>query len=107
MTPPQNMQALALANRVKLQRRLLKRQIKVGELTLHHVLEAEIPDWLAKMPVGELLLAPRRVRHPDILRALRQTYISELRPLGTIPPRQRRALLAALEECLPMLRRAS
>lgn len=103
----QSLEALAMANDFRLRRAALKRRLKDRELTLREVLDAEIPDWLLNMPVGQLLIAPKSIKRVVVLRALRQAHVSEIRPIGQIPLRQRRALLFLLEQHSPMLRRVS
>jgi hypothetical protein len=58
---PQHMQALALGNETRLKRAALKRDIRTGKTSISDVLLAEIPDYLKKMPIGELIQAVRWV----------------------------------------------
>lgn len=90
----QALEALALANQVRNDRAVVKRQVKSGELTVVEVL-ADPPVCCETMAVGELLRAqrdwgPRRCR-----RLLSRASVSEIRRIGDLTERQR-SLIADL-----------
>ncbi len=88
--------ALARANAIRIARAALKREIAAGRRALPDVV-AECPAEAHSMPVAELIGAQHRWGEARTLRLLRRVELSETKPLGHLTPRQRRALIAALE----------
>lgn len=89
--------ALARANEIRIARAALKRQIAAGDRTIAEVIAA-CPAEAHSMPVAELIGAQHRWGETRTLRLLRRAELSETKPLGHLTPRQRRALLACLED---------
>jgi hypothetical protein len=93
---PQCMQALARANKVRLARARLKRQVGAGEISAIEVVR-EIPWEAQTMPIGELLCSQRRWGRARSRKLLMSIHLSEAKPLGSLTPRQCRLLVGALE----------
>lgn len=92
---PQHMQALAHANRVRLARAELKRQIAEGELTVAEVVIAQ--PWEAEsMTIADLLMSQHRWGRTRCRRFLAALPMSETKPLGSMTDRQRHALAELL-----------
>ena len=95
---PQHMQALAQANRVRLARAELKRQIAAGHRSAVEVV-LECPWEAESMSVAELLCSQRRwgrARSRKLISSV-DISLSENKHLGTLTERQRRLLAGALE----------
>ena len=90
---PQHMQALKRANRIRLARAELKRQVAVGEITAGEVILACPPEAVS-MPLAELLLSQRRWGDARCRKFLDTNGISETKLLGSLTERQRQALAA-------------
>jgi hypothetical protein len=93
---PQHIRALELANRVRLARAALKREVQAGN--------AQAPDiirtcpWEAEtMSVSELLRAQDRWGRTRTRKFLIPLAMNENRQLGRLTVRQREALAGALE----------
>lgn len=94
-TPPQHLQALARANRVRLARAELKRRVGQGAVTVTEVVLS--PPWCAEsMEVSDLLTSQRRWGTTRCRRLLATIPIPENKTLGTLTERQRNALVARL-----------
>ena len=95
--PQQRMDALKRANRVRLARAELKRNVASG-----HVRAADViltPPWEAtSMPVDELLTSQRRWGTERARRFLASMQIPENKQIGTMTQRQRSCLARLLEE---------
>lgn len=92
---PQHLNALELANRIRLARSKLKRRIHAGELSIGEVL-TDIPEAMRSMQVLDLLMSQRRWGRARSRRVLTATGIPEQKHLETLTDRQRGALLAVL-----------
>jgi len=92
---PQHMQALARANRVRLARAELKRSIGRGEIEVAQVIE-DCPWETESMTLSELLTSQRRWGRTRARKLLQALALSENKRLGTLTPRQRALLAAAL-----------
>jgi hypothetical protein len=93
----QHMEALALANEVRLLRVQLKRAIKSGETSVALILR-DPPDWLKGMGVEQLLLA---IRYMPLRRAHRMLYAVPIKPtatVGALTERQQMVLAGKVEE---------
>lgn len=98
MTGHQPLDALANANRVRLARTQLKREVKAGTTTVAAVLRNDLPDWLEGMAVEEILKAQPGVGR---VRANQLTVLARVSPhrrLGLVTHRQRHVLAAALDD---------
>lgn len=93
--PAQHMQALQLANRVRLARSALKRGVASGEVSVAEVVTT--CPWEAQtMDVSELLCSQRRWGLKRCHRFLESLQISEAKKIGSMTRRQREHLARAL-----------
>jgi hypothetical protein len=92
---PQHMEALARANRVRLARAALKRSVASGEVDPAAVIEQ--CSWETEnMTLSELLTSQRRWGRTRVRKLLQALGLSENKRIGTLTPRQRSLLSAAL-----------
>jgi hypothetical protein len=89
------MRALAQANRVRLARAELKRQVADGETTVADIV-VECPWEAESMAIADLLLSQHRWGRTRCRRFLASIPMSETKTVGTMTDRQRRALSARL-----------
>ena len=93
---PQHMRALAEANRVRLARAALKRDIAAGSIEAAEVVRD--CSWeVSTMTVGELMRSQRRWGRARARKFLFALGLSENRELGRLTERQRMVLAVALE----------
>jgi hypothetical protein len=97
---PQHLQALAHANRVRLARAELKRQIAGGSANAATVVR-ECPWEAETMTVGELLRSQRRWGRTRTRKFLFPLSLNENRELGRLTERQRKILAAELASKSP------
>jgi hypothetical protein len=90
------MQALEHANKVRLARAALKRNIARGELDASEVIR-ECPWETESMTLAELLTSQRRWGRTRSRKFLLALALSENKRLGTLTQRQRQLLSAELE----------
>jgi hypothetical protein len=93
---PQHMRALAEANRVRLARADLKREIAEGNKEAAEVART-CPEVVSTMTVGELLRSQRRWGRARARKFLFGLGLNENRELGRLTERQRLVLAVALE----------
>ena len=93
--PPQHMQALAHANRVRLARASLKRAILANQLDVKEVVR-NCPWEVETMTIGELLRSQRRWGRTRVRKFLSSLALNENRELGRLTDRQRNVLAAEL-----------
>lgn len=93
---PQHMRALAEANRVRLARAALKRNIAAGKTGAAEVVRG-CPWEVSTMTVGELLRSQRRWGRARARKFLLSLALNENRELGRLTERQRLVLAMALE----------
>lgn len=89
----QHMDALALANRIRLARAAVKADLRNGEITFAHALDA---PCTANMPIAELMMAARRFGRSRTFKTLTRLQISEHRRVRDLTPRQRRLLTSVV-----------
>ena len=89
------MRALAQANRVRLARAELKRQVADGELTVSDVVLA-CPWEAESMAISDLLMSQHRWGRTRCRRFLSSIPMSETKTIGSMTDRQRNALAAML-----------
>lgn len=94
----QPLQALKQANEVRLARFKLKRDLKAGEVMAAEVLLSEIPDWLERMPVEELVLARHRFQRRNFQRAMHAGHAGLGLTIGELTQRQREIVGAQIAE---------
>ena len=92
---PQHMQALELANRVRLARATLKRRVGSGEMTAAEVI-VTCPWEAETMPIMDLLMSQRRWGRTRCRKFLTSIQMSETKRVGSLTDRQRRTLAALL-----------
>jgi hypothetical protein len=91
----QHMRALAQANRVRLARAELKRQVAEGETSVADVVLSR--PWEAEsMTISDLLMSQHRWGRTRCRRFLASIPMSETKTVGTMTDRQRRALAGML-----------
>ena len=93
--PPQHMQALAHANRVRLARASLKRGILANQIDVTEIVR-ECPWEVETMTIGELLRSQRRWGRTRVRKFLSSLALNENRELGRLTDRQRNVLAAEL-----------
>jgi hypothetical protein len=89
------MRALAQANRVRLARAELKRQVAEGEATVAEIV-LECPWEAESMTISDLLLSQHRWGRTRCRRFLAAIPMIETKTVGSMTERQRRALAAHL-----------
>jgi hypothetical protein len=92
---PQHMRALELANRVRLARAELKRQVADGEVSVAEIV-LDCPWEAESMKISDLLTSQHRWGLTRCRRFLATIPISENKTIGSMTERQRRALALAL-----------
>lgn len=92
---PQHMQALEMANRVRLARATLKRSVGSGEVSAAEVIVA-CPWEAESMPIMDLLMSQRRWGRTRCRKFLTSIRMSETKTVGSLTERQRRTLAALL-----------
>jgi hypothetical protein len=89
------MRALAQANRVRLARAELKRQVAEGETTVGDVV-LNCPWEAQSMAISDLLMSQHRWGRTRCRRFLSSIPMSETKTIGSMTERQRNALAAML-----------
>jgi hypothetical protein len=92
---PQHMRALELANRVRLARAELKRQVADGEVSVAEIV-LECPWEAESMKISDLLTSQHRWGLTRCRRFLAHIPMPENKTVGSMTERQRRALALAL-----------
>ena len=92
------MQALAQANKVRLARAELKRQVGVGELSVADIV-LDCPWEAESMAIADLLMSQHRWGTSRCRKFLWKHHINETKHVGALTERQRRLLAAQLESC--------
>ena len=92
---PQHLRALHHANRVRLARAELKRKVAAQKLSAAEVV-IECPWEAASMEISDLLMSQRRWGRARCRRLLLSLGLPENKHIGTLTPRQRRALVEVL-----------
>ena len=87
---PQHMRALQQANRVRLARAELKRQVTDGEISVADVV-LECPWEAESMAIADLLMSQHRWGRTRCRRFLSSIPMSETKTVGSMTDRQRRA----------------
>jgi hypothetical protein len=91
----QHMRALAQANRVRLARAELKRQVAEGETSVADVV-LKCPWEAESMTISDLLMSQHRWGRTRCRRFLSSIPMSETKTVGTMTDRQRNALAGML-----------
>src|SRR3954453_21858039 len=90
---PQHMQALAQANRVRLARAELKRQVAEGEANVADVV-LNCPWEAESMTIADLLMSQHRWGRSRCRRFLLSIPMTETKTIGSMTERQRKELAA-------------
>lgn len=93
---PQHMQALAHANRIRLARAALKRDVRSGNSSAATVVR-DCPFEVETMTVSELLRSQQRWGRTRARKFLASLALNENRQLGRLTERQRQMLARELE----------
>lgn len=93
---PQHLEALEFANRIRLARAQMKRDIHDGELAAVDVLR-DPPEHAVSMRVYDLLCSQHRWGRARARRVLLAAGVSEARRVGQLTDRQREAVAAMLD----------
>jgi hypothetical protein len=93
--PPQHMRALEQANRVRLARAELKRQVAEGEATVAGIV-LDCPWEAESMSIADLLMSQHRWGRTRCRRFLMQVPMNETKTIGSMTDRQRRCLAGRL-----------
>jgi hypothetical protein len=91
----QHLRALAQANRVRLARAELKRQVAEGETSVAEIVMS-CPWEAESMTISDLLMSQHRWGRTRCRRFLASIPMSETKAVGTMTDRQRRALAGML-----------
>ena len=94
-TAPQHIRALEQANRVRLARAELKRQVADGYRSVADVV-LDCPWEAESMTIGDLLMSQHRWGRTRCRRFLAAIPMVETKTIGSMTDRQRRALAARL-----------
>ena len=94
---PQHLRALEQANRVRLARAALKRQVLNQATTVVDVV-LDCPWEAESMELSDLLMSQRRWGRARCRRVLLSVGLPENKQIGTLTERQRRALASTLKE---------
>src|SRR5947207_10178191 len=97
---PQHLRALEQANRVRLARAELKRQIAMQQTSVVEVI-LDCPWQAESMSISDLLMSQRRWGRARCRRLLISLGIPENKQIGTFTERQRSALAAVLSARYP------
>ena len=93
----QHLRALERANRVRLARAELKRQVAGQEISASQVI-LDCPWEAASMSISDLLMCQRRWGRARCRRLLMSLGVPENKQIGTLTERQRSALAAVLAD---------
>ena len=91
----QRMEALRRANEIRVERARLKKELKVGDVSLSGVL-ADPPAFLLTAKVFDMLLAVPKYGRVKANKVLTQCRISPSKTIGGLSERQRSELVAML-----------
>jgi hypothetical protein len=94
---PQHLRALEQANRVRLARAALKRQVANQATTVANVV-LDCPMEAESMELSDLLMSQRRWGRARCRRVLVSLGLPENKQIGTLTDRQRKALASMLAE---------
>jgi hypothetical protein len=89
------MDALQIANDIRMRRAQLKRDLRAGRCRAIDVI-ADPPEYAMTMKLVVVLLATPRIAEVKAYRVLRLTDTSPSKTLGGLSPRQRAAVIGAL-----------
>jgi hypothetical protein len=91
------MEALSRANHVRSQRAALKGRLKSGEVSIVSVIENP-PDYMQTAKIVDVLMAAPKYGRVKAARVMERCRVSPSKTVGGLSDRQRRELIATLEE---------
>jgi hypothetical protein len=91
----QRLDALERANKVRIQRAELKRDLKGGRISIHTLL-LDPPEYIATAKVFDMLLAVPKYGRVKVNKVLTQCRISPSKTIGGLSERQRDELVKLL-----------
>ena len=91
----QRMEALQRANEIRTRRAELKRNLRAGRESIHHLL-LNPPDWVETAKVFDMLLAVPKYGRVKVNKILQQCRISPSKTIGGLSERQRAELVGML-----------
>lgn len=94
-SPSQRMEALKLANAVRMERAALKRDLKAGRIRIDQVL-SDPPECVHSAKVADIMLAVPRYGRVKVTKVLQRCRISPSKTVIGLSERQRGELIEAL-----------
>ena len=91
----QRMDALQRANEIRSRRAQLKRDLKAGRASIHHLL-LDPPEWVETAKVFDMLLAVPKYGRVKANKILTTCRISPSKTIGGLSQRQRDELITSL-----------
>lgn len=96
----QRTEALKLANRIRLDRSKIRRDLKAGVVSVTDLIK-DPPDCIIKMQVLDLLLATPRFGRGKANRVLTSSRVGAAKEVGSLSDRQRGELTWAIRRIQP------
>jgi hypothetical protein len=94
----QHLQALRQANEVRAKRYALKREIKARKVSVADLLREEIPPWLERMPLEEIVLSLPRFERRRFEGLMGEAGAAVNRQVGEMTRRQRYLVAEGVEK---------
>ena len=91
-SPDQRMEALKRANDIRVRRAQLKKDLKVGRVSIHEILRNP-PEYVSTAKVFDILMAVPKFGRVKASRLLQQCRISQSKTIGGLSDRQRQELI--------------
>ena len=91
-SPDQRMEALKRANDIRVRRAQLKKDLKLGRVSIDDILAAP-PDYVSTAKVFDILMAVPKFGRVKATRYLNQARISQSKTVGGLSERQRTELI--------------
>lgn len=91
-SPDQRMEALKRANDIRVRRAQLKKDLKLGRVSIDDVLR-DPPDYVSTAKVFDILMAVPKFGRVKATRYLNQARISQSKTVGGLSERQRTELI--------------
>lgn len=95
VNPQQSLEALAEANRIRLGRAEIKREIRDGICSIREVIECR-PDVMLSITMMELFKTQPRWGKKRVMKFLGRLSIGESRQLGALTERERKMIVGEL-----------
>jgi hypothetical protein len=91
-SPDQRMEALKRANDIRVRRAQLKKDLKLGRVSIDDILR-DPPDYVSTAKVFDILMAVPKFGRVKATRYLNQARISQSKTVGGLSERQRTELI--------------